>query len=182
MLCSRTRVIMSSEASPLFLRSPLIISFLLCLYDHHFYYNPFNALREINVWTKCGAIDCSIWTLWLSWEERTLAPPMFLFLCVSSLLYCPHWMQKQLLFFRGNIRDYGSYRRLYGRDPKAWKAFQFCVSLSFPFLAHTTIELVVQMVVHLRRSEFYWHCRVPRVNGKMVGWKILLFAKSHHDS
>ena len=111
--CSRTRV-MSSEASPLFLRSPLIISFLLCLYDHHFYYNPFNALREINVWTKCGAIDCSIWTLWLSWEERTLAPPMFLFLCVSSLLYCPHWMQKQLLFFRGNTRDYGSYSRLYG--------------------------------------------------------------------
>ena len=113
MLCSRTRVIMSSEASPLFFRSPLIISFLLCLYDHHFYYNPFNALREINVWTKCGAIDCSIWTLWLSWEERTLAPPMFLFLCVSSLLYCPHWMQKQLLFFRGNKRDYGSYSRLY---------------------------------------------------------------------
>ena len=110
--CSRTRV-MSSEASPLFLRSPLIISFLLCLYDHHFYYNPFNALREINAWTKCVAIDCSIWTLWLSWEERTLAPPMFLFLCVSSLLYCPHWMQKQLLFFRGNTRDYGSYRRLY---------------------------------------------------------------------
>ena len=110
--CSRTRL-MSLEASPLFFRSPLIISFLLCLYDHHFYYNPFNALREINAWTKCVAIDCSIWTLWLSWEERTLAPPMFLFLCVSSLLYCPHWMQKQLLFFRGNTRDYGSYSRLY---------------------------------------------------------------------
>ena len=46
-----------------------------------------------------------LWTssLWLLWEERTLAPLMFLYLWVFSLLYRPHRTQRQLFFCRGNI-------------------------------------------------------------------------------